>query len=89
VRARGSVTFIHRADRLDDLMAALTGRAGEIVVFPLWPGPDKPAKRILVQARKGVATPLRLSPGLVLHRPDGSFTAAAETVLRDAAPLSL
>jgi tRNA1(Val) A37 N6-methylase TrmN6 len=89
VRRRGSVTFIHRADRLDDLIRALDGRAGEIVVFPLWPGEGKPAGRVLLRARKGVATPLSLAPGLVLHRADGRYTEEAESVLRDAAPLSL
>ncbi len=92
LRDKGSVTWLHRADRLDALLAALYGRAGEIVVFPLWPGPPeagKPAKRVIVRARKGVASPTRLAPGLVLHRSDGTFTAAAEAVLRDGAPLPL
>jgi tRNA1(Val) A37 N6-methylase TrmN6 len=89
VRDRGSVTFIHRADRLGDLLALLSGPAGEIVVFPLWPGSAKPAKRVLVRARRGVATPLRLMPGLVLHQPGGPFTPAADAVLRDAAGLDL
>ncbi len=82
VRPRGTITFIHRADRLDDLLSAFSGRAGELVVFPLWPGAGKPAKRVILRARKDAATPLRLSPGLVLHQADGSFTPAAETVLR-------
>ncbi|HSR71863.1 MAG TPA: methyltransferase, partial [Kiloniellales bacterium] len=84
LRDGGTLTLVHRADRLDALLAALlAGRAGEIVVFPLWPGPGKSAKRILVRARKGVETPLRLAPGLVLHGPDGRFTPQAEAVLRD------
>jgi tRNA1(Val) A37 N6-methylase TrmN6 len=89
VRMRGSVTFIHRADRLDALLTGLAGRAGEIVVFPLWPGAGKPAKRILLRARRGIETPLKLSAGLVLHGPDGKYTAAADAVLRDAAALAL
>jgi tRNA1(Val) A37 N6-methylase TrmN6 len=89
VRPGGSVTFVHRADRLDALLAALSGRAGEIVVFPLWPVPGKPAKRVIVRARKEVATPLRLSPGLVLHEAGGGFTPAAQAVLRDGAALTL
>jgi tRNA1(Val) A37 N6-methylase TrmN6 len=88
-RPKGTLTFIHRADRLEHLLAALAGRAGEIVVFPLWPGEAKPAKRVLVRARKSVATPTRLAPGLILHRPDGRFTDAAEAVLRHAAALEL
>jgi len=82
VRPKGSVNFVHRADRLDELLGALHGRLGEIVVFPLWPGGGRPAKRVILRARKGVATPLVLLPGLVLHEADGSFTAAAEAVLR-------
>ncbi len=89
VRHKGTVTLIHRADRLDDLLAAFSGRAGELVVFPLWPGAGKPAKRIILRARKDTATPLRLSPGLVLHREDGSFTAAAQAVLRDGKGLEI
>jgi tRNA1(Val) A37 N6-methylase TrmN6 len=89
VRMRGSISFIHRADRLDALLAGLSGRVGEIVVFPLWPGGTKPAKRVLVRARRGVETPLKLSPGLVLHGPDGKYTDAAEEVLREAGALTL
>lgn len=89
VRVRGSITLIHRADRLDALLAALAGKAGEIVVFPLWPGVGKPAKRVLVRARRGIETPLKLSAGLVLHEPDGKFTPAADAVLREAAALVL
>ncbi len=83
LRRKGSLTVIHRADRLDELMAALSGRAGGIVVFPLWPAQGKPARRVIVRARKGVATPLVLSPGLVLHGADGGgYSAEAEAILR-------
>jgi tRNA1(Val) A37 N6-methylase TrmN6 len=89
VRPKGTVTFIHRADRLDALIAAFAGRAGELVLFPLWPEAGRPAKRVLVRARKGVAAPARLAPGLVLHAQGGGFTEAAEAVLRGGAGLIL
>ncbi len=79
---KGTLTMIHRADRLDDLMAALQGRAGDIAVWPLWPKRGRPAKRILVRARKGVRSPTQLLAGMVLHGDDGRYTPAAETVLR-------
>ncbi|MGH7097250.1 MAG: tRNA1(Val) (adenine(37)-N6)-methyltransferase [Stellaceae bacterium] len=88
-RAKGTVTFIHRADRIDELLGQIAGRAGEVVIFPLWAGAGKPASRVLVRARKQVAAPARLAPGLVLHEPDGRFTAAAEAVLRDGAGIAL
>ena len=86
---RGVLTFIHRADRLCQLLAELQPRAGEIVIFPLWPGDGKAAKRVIVQARKGSAAPLRLMPGLVLHKPDGRNTEAAEAILRHGAAMRL
>jgi tRNA1(Val) A37 N6-methylase TrmN6 len=89
VRAKGSLTFIHRADRLDSLLAHLAGKAGEITLYPLWPGGGKPAKRVIVRARKQVATPTRLLAGMVLHEADGRFTASADAVLRDAAGLEM
>jgi tRNA1(Val) A37 N6-methylase TrmN6 len=89
VRTRGSLTFIHRADRLETLLALIAGKAGEIVVFPLWPGEGKPAKRVIIRARKQIATPTRLAPGLMLHQPDGRFTAAAEAILREGAALEI
>lgn len=95
VKRKGSVTFTHRADRLDALLAALalgkgSEAAGEITVFPLWTrGDGQPAKRVILQARKDVATPLRLSPGLVLQGLDGDYTEAAQAVLRDGAELGI
>jgi tRNA1(Val) A37 N6-methylase TrmN6 len=88
-RPKGSITFIHRADRIDALLAEIAGRAGEVVVYPLWPGHDKPAVRVLVRARKQVAAPARLAPGLVLHEADGRLTAAAEGILREGRGLEL
>lgn len=89
VRPKGSVTFIHRADRIDALLAHLAGRAGGIVVFPLWPASGRDAGRVLVCARKQVAAPARLAAGLVLHEADGRFTEAAEGVLREGRALAL
>ena len=88
-RAKGTVTFIHRADRIDALLGHIAGRAGEVVIFPLWPGIGKAASRVLVRARKQIAAPARLAFGLVLHESDGRFTAAAEAVLRGGEGLAL
>jgi tRNA1(Val) A37 N6-methylase TrmN6 len=89
VRPKGSVTFIYRADRIDRLMAELAGKIGELVVYPLWPGGDKPAGRVLVRGRKGIAASARLMPGMVLHESDGRYTAAADAVLRGGAGILL
>lgn len=80
----GTVTFIQRADRLADLLSLLNGRAGAIVVVPLWPKAGDAAKRLIVEAKAGRRTPLRLHPGLVLHEPDGRYTDAADAILKGA-----
>jgi tRNA1(Val) A37 N6-methylase TrmN6 len=88
-KPKGRVVFIHRADRLADLLAAFGNRAGGVVVFPLWPKLGAPAKRVIVTARKGVKSPLKLAAGMVLHEADGRYTPAANAILRDGAGLDL
>lgn len=92
VNPGGTLTFIHRADRLGALLAALEGRAGGIRVFPLWPAPrssGKAAARVIVQGTKGSRAPLALLPGMVLHGADARFTGEAWAVLREGAALEL
>lgn len=85
LRRKGALTLVHRADRLDDAILALrAAEFGEIVILPLWPHAGREARRVLVRARKGVAGPARLLPGLVLHQTGGGYTPAAESILRDA-----
>jgi len=86
-RPGGCIILIHRADRLDDILAAFKGRAGGCEIFPLWPGFGKPAKRIIIRAYKGNDGPLCLLQGLVLHEPGRKYTEAAEQALRHAGAL--
>jgi len=89
VRDGGSVTVIHRADRLADLLSVLARRAGSFQVRPLHPFADAAASRVLVRAVRGGRAPLRLLPPLVLHPRDGAkHTAEAEAVLRGEAALA-
>ena len=82
LKPNGRLTLIHRADRLDEALSVLAGRLGEIVVFPLWPTRNgRPAKRVLIQGRKGSNAPLRLTRGLTLHEADGRYTPAALAIL--------
>ncbi len=89
VRPRGFVTVIHRADRLDEVVALMHKDFGGLVLFPVWPRAGVPARRILVTGRRGASSPARLAPGLVLHETDGRFTAQADAVLRGGCALDL
>jgi len=83
------LTLIHRPDCLGELLPLLHGRFGEVTVFPLFPKRGEPASRILVQAKKGSKAELSLLRGLLLHEDDGSYTAAAESILRTGQPLAV
>ncbi|MCA3710225.1 MAG: methyltransferase, partial [Phenylobacterium sp.] len=88
VRDGGTLTVIHRADRLGDLLGLLAPKAGSIRIRPVQPRAAAPANRVIVRAIRGGRAPLVLLPPLVLH-PDGEgqHTPHAETILRDARPL--
>ncbi len=85
----GRVTFIHRADRLPELLALFTERFGAIAVLPLYPKAAAAARRVIVSGRLAQSGPASLLPGLVLHEADGDFTPAAQGILRDGAALPL
>lgn len=78
----GVLTMIHRADRLDGLLAATTGRVGGVQVRPLHPRDGALASRVLVRGVKGSRAPLAVLAGLVLHSADGAFTPMIDAVLR-------
>lgn len=80
-RPKGRLTIVHRADRLEELLAGFAEIAGEIRVLPVWPHADAPAKRVIITARLGVGTPTALCPGLVLHEADGAYTPAARAIV--------
>jgi tRNA1(Val) A37 N6-methylase TrmN6 len=88
VREGGTITVIHRADRLADLLALLGAGAGSFRIRPVAPFADAPAKRVLVRAAKAGKAPLILLPPLVLHERGGAkHTALAEAILQGEAAL--
>lgn len=89
LKPRGTLTLVHPAEFLDDLLASLSGPLGNLVVFPLWPGGGKAAKRIIISGQKGASGALRLLPGLQLHAPPRRYAPEAEAVLRDGEGIDL
>jgi tRNA1(Val) A37 N6-methylase TrmN6 len=67
VRDGGDIIFIHRADRLADILGGLSNKAGSFIIRPIHPFADKEAKRVIVRAKRLGRAPLRLLPPLVLH----------------------
>jgi tRNA1(Val) A37 N6-methylase TrmN6 len=81
VKTHGSVTIIHRADAVMEILAQMQN-FGAVEIIPLWPRAGLDASRIIIRAIKGRKTPPRLRPGITLHTADGSETAELRNILR-------
>jgi FkbM family methyltransferase len=88
-KAAGMLSLVHRADALEEILAASAGRFGGLVIVPIYARPGAPASRVLVHASKGSRAPLTLQRGIVLHDHDGSFRPEIEAVLRAGAGLGV
>ena len=91
VKTRGTVTIIHRVDRLTQILSAFDGKVGGVTIYPLWPrlGENQQARRVLIQCRKGVRSPTQLSSGLILHNQNGGYTEEAKAILSGAKGINL
>lgn len=67
LRDGGSMTMILPAERLPDLLQAMSPRLGSAIVKPLAPRPGRAAQLFLFRARKGGRSAFRLLEPLNLH----------------------
>ena len=82
LRPGGTFLMIHRAEALGEILRDASPQLGALIILPIIPMAGRPATRILVRGLKGRRTPLTLASPLVLHEPDGAFTAEAEALHR-------
>ena len=87
LRSQGRIYIINRAEAIDEILSSLHGHTGAITIVPLCSKSGQNAKRVLICARKGVHTPTRILPQIIVHREDGAYTAKAQKILRDGACL--
>ncbi len=79
----GTVTFVHRFDRLADLDDAFSPQKGSATIYPLWRDASRQrARRVLYRWRNDGQGKRAVAGGMILHRDGGEFTARAEAVLR-------
>lgn len=83
------VVLIHRPDALPALLAAADGRLGGLRVRPILPREGQDAVRILIGGVVGSRAALGMAAPLVLHGPDGAFTASVEAIHRGEATVEL
>ena len=81
VKTHGSVTIIHRADAVMQILSQLQN-FGAVEIIPLWPRAGLAAERIIIRAVKGRKTPPCILPGIILHAAGGEATPALSNILR-------
>jgi len=89
VKPKGTLTIIHRAEAVPQILSLLQNRMGKIVLIPLYPKKNTPPKRVIIQATKASKTPFILHTGFVLHNDDDSRTEWAENVMRNGQKLEI
>lgn len=78
-KPKAEITLIHRAEALGDILRFLGQRAGRIKVTCIHPETGKPAKRIIVSARKGLrAGQLMVTKPLILYEKASNRTETAD-----------
>ncbi len=89
VRPGGTVTMILPGAAAARGLRALHGAGcGGLALLPLWPKTGRDARLAVLRGRRGSRGPDRVAPGLILHCDDGTYTPAADAVLREGAALT-
>ena len=89
LRPGGTLTLVLPAALAGEAFTVLAGaELGAPALFPLWPREGRPARLVLLQARRGARGPARVLPGAVLHAGAG-WSAWADGVLRDGTAISM
>lgn len=92
---KGYLTLIQRMERLPEVLAALNGRLGSLVVCPIAGRANRPPELFLLRARQEGRAAFRMAPTLVMHAGDvhqghvESYTAAIRAVLRNGVSLDI
>lgn len=80
---QGYIYIIIDISRVPEVIKVMSKKCGGITLFPLFSKEEEPPKRVIIRARKETKEPFSLAKGMVLHNADGSYTDAANKILRD------
>jgi tRNA1(Val) A37 N6-methylase TrmN6 len=83
----GTMTMVHRADALGEILSVLESRFGALKIRAIHARDGEPATRVLVHGTKGSRAPLQLMPPLVLYDQAGRTQPDVEAILRGGAAL--
>lgn len=71
LKPKGGAVMIHRADHVENVLAAFSGRLGALTLRFIHPRAGEAANRLIIAGIKGSRAPLHVLPPLVLHAGEG------------------
>ncbi|MBO9396543.1 methyltransferase [Shimia sp. R9_2] len=90
---KGTATFVHRVEKMPELLSAMMPVLGSLEVLPLQARAGRAAGLVLVRGRKGGRGAFKLHAPLLMHegaehlRDGESYTPQVRAALREGAPL--
>lgn len=87
VKQGGSVSVIHKADMLGQILSLASGKFGAIEIWPVHSKSQAEAIRVVIRMRRNRKTPLTIHPAVILFDDDGTPSARSNAILRDGAGL--
>ncbi len=82
LKSKGELYLINRAEAINEILLALHNRAGDIRILPLYSKYGQDAKRVVIIAKRGARGVTKILPPFYVHNQDGSYTDAAQKILR-------
>jgi len=84
LKPKGYIALINRTEALNEILAAMHNKAGNIQIIPLYSKQNQSAKRILIIAQKGSHGLTAILPPLYTHNEDSTYSEIANKILRNA-----
>ncbi|MCQ2735511.1 MAG: methyltransferase domain-containing protein [Alphaproteobacteria bacterium] len=78
----GRIYLINRVEALPEICTFFQGKAGGMLIRPLYSKKGQEAKRIIVSVQKDSKAPCRILPPFVVHNAVGTYTDEAQQILR-------
>lgn len=89
LKAKASLSVIHRADAIDMLLPIIKRRFGGLKILPIYGRNGQSANRIIISGQRDSKAVSQILPPLYLQNEAGGPSVAAEAILRGGAALAL
>ena len=83
LKPKGYILLINRTEAINEILEAMSNKAGNIEVLPIYSKIGQNAKRVAVIAQKGYKGITKILPPFYTHNEDGSYTIKAQSILRE------